>query len=268
MKKIIILTSLLAAFAMANAQTTYHVVYIPGDGERQFGFSLAPSFCGQHLNVNTQYGSVYTGTSYTSENTVNNYVGFNAGLFYGYETVWGNFIEWGNYTSLYYGVNPFSGNVDISHNGTIEQHDVQYTMQRVTLHVNPFISHRFNDQFSISAGIGISLSPILPSKIKFDGQVLERNQEIDEFLFMNILNFNFDANLGVKYWMTDEWYVGLRVEYAFANLLDIFGKDKETDDILADCNGSITIYMDDNTAKSTILGKRYVQTVFSIGYTW
>ncbi|MBP5540513.1 MAG: hypothetical protein J6X88_02580 [Bacteroidales bacterium] len=269
MKKTFIFVTLLAAFAIVNAQTTYHVVYIPGDGERQFGFSLAPSFCGQHLGVNAQSydANTHNTVSYPTEGLVTNSLGINAGLFYGYETLWGNFIEWGNYSSVYYGLNPFSGEVTITRNGVAEKHNIQYTEQHITLHFNPFISHRFGDQLSVSLGLGLAISPRLPIDVQLDGNPLKRNNSFDESMLINIFNISFDANACVKYWFSDEWFVGFRFQYGFASLLDLFSNE-DTGEILDGCNGAINLNMDKGTARCTILPKNAIQTVFSIGYNW
>ena len=269
MKKSIIIFTLLALCTMVSAQTTYHVVYIPGDGERQFGFNLAPTFCAQHLNVYaTNVDAADKSFNYTVDGTVNNLVGFNAGIFYGYETTWGNFIEWGNYTSLFYSINPFVGDVTFTHDGISETHKINQNVQHVILHVNPFISHRINDEFSVSLGLGASLAPRLSAKTKVDGQVFTEEKDFESSILQNFFNISFDANASVKYWFSDEWYVGLRMQYNFANLASIFSKIDESDDVWDVANGNLKLNLDKKTVKPVLLGKNSIQAVFAIGYCW
>lgn len=272
MKKIFTILSLLAVCAMVNAQTTYHVVYIPGDGERQFGFSLAPSFCSQHLNVNASNVDRAGQFNYEVDGTVNSLMGFNAGLFYGYETQWGNFIEWGNITSLFYNITPFSSEVTFNHNGTIESHKVKYTAQHVILHVNPFISHRFSDELSVNLGLGFLLSPRFSNKASVDGVAMTEQRDFDASLLQNLFNISFDANLGVKYWFTEQWYAGLRVQYNFASLVSLFSKmdnsETEVDEVLSVANGNIRLNLDEKTFRTILINKPSIQTVLSLGYTW
>ena len=268
MKKSIIIFTLLALCTMVSAQT-YHVVYIPGDGERQFGFNLAPTFCAQHLNVYaTNVDAADKSFNYTVDGTVNNLVGFNAGIFYGYETTWGNFIEWGNYTSLFYSINPFVGDVTFTHDGISETHKINHNVQHVILHVNPFISHRINEEFSVSLGLGASLAPRLSAKTKVDGQVFTEEKDFESSILQNFFNISFDANASVKYWFSDEWYVGLRMQYNFANLASIFSKIDESDDVWDVANGKLKLNLDKKTVKPVLLGKNSIQAVFAIGYCW
>lgn len=271
MKKIFTLFALLTACIMGYAQTTYHVVYIPGDGERQFGFSLAPSFCNQHLNLfASNVDAAGNSFNYDINGSVNNLIGFNAGMFYGYETQWGRFIEWGNYTSLFYSITPFSSDVTFTHNGVTENHKIKYNAQQVILHINPFLSHRINEQFSVSLGLGASIAPRLTSKVSVDGQQLKEERNMETSLLQNLLNVSFDVNAGVKYWFTDEWHVGLRMQYNFASLVSIFSKEdsESIDEALSTANGKLKMKLDKETAETLIFTKNSVQAVFSIGYTW
>lgn len=270
MKKQLVLVALMAVCALANAQMTYRVIYIPGDGEHQFGVNFAPSFASQHLAVNANGIDAATGNafSYDVDGMVSNMVGVSLGMFYGYETV-DRTINWGNYTSLAYGVNPFAGEVTLTHNNVSENHKVNLLLQQVKLHINPFLSYRINDLFSLSAGIGIYISPILPSKVKVDGQAMEKPADFESSLLMSLLNSGLDANAGVKYWFSDEMYVGLRIQYAFANLLNIFGSlDEEDEEVLKQANGSVAFNLDESTGRYTILPKNPIQAVFSVGYVW
>ena len=180
MKKTLIVLTLILLGAMASAQMTYRVVYIPGDGEHQFGFNLAPSYASQHLGVAADGFDAATNTSYSYDvdGLMTNIIGISAGLFYGYETV-DRTINWGGYTSLAYGINPFSGEVTLTHNGVAEKHEVSLLSQQVMLHFNPFLSYRINDQFSVNAGLGLCVAPILPSKVKVDGQAMQKSNDAE-----------------------------------------------------------------------------------------
>lgn len=270
MKKTLVLVTLMAICTLANAQMSYRVIYIPGDGEHQFGVNFAPSFASQHLAVNANGIDAATGNafSYDVDGMATNMMGVSLGLFYGYETV-DNTLNWGNYTSLAYGVNPFAGEVTLTHNGVSENHKVNLLLQQVTLHFNPFLAYRINDQFSVSAGLGIFVSPLLSSKVRVDGAALEKSSDMETSILMSLLNSGFDANAGVKYWFSDELYVGLRIQYAFARLLNIFGKDDSDDmDVLEKVNGNITFNLDEGTGRYTVLPRNPIQAVFSVGFVW
>lgn len=262
MRKTFILLSLLAVCTMASAQMTTRIVYVPGDGERQFGFNLIPSFSNQHLNPIVP--------NYDVDGTVNNLLGICAGIFSGYETDHGNFIEWGRYFSLYYCINPFVSKVTLTNkeDGLSEKHKVSHLDQRVTLHFNPFLSHRFNDQFSASLGLGLSFSPRLPGITSLDGERLAVAKDAESSILQYILNIGFDVNAGVKYWLSDEWFAGLRLQYYFGNVFTFLSKEKNVDNALKDVNGSLTLDLDKGTAKSMIIDKPSFQTVLSIGYCW
>lgn len=262
MKKAFILLSFMALCAAAGAQTTYRVVYIPGVGEHQFGFSLAPTYNPQHLGVTFESASF--ASSIDAEGFVTNMIGVNAGLFYGYETV-GNTIDWGNYTSLFYGLTPFSGTVSLN----TQDYKINYLSHRIMLHFNPFLAYRINDQFSVSAGLGLSLAPEFASSLTLNGQRLASDADAEASLFSQILSIYIDGNAGVKYWFSDEMFVGLRVQYAFANVINLLGKmDEESAEVLSQANGAISIDLDKNTWRSTILPRNPIYAVLSIGYVW
>lgn len=270
MKKSFIILAFMAFCAMANAQTTYRVVYIPGTGEHQFGFTLSPSFVmgGQHLGVSVlNEGS---SSSYTADGRLTNMLGAGVGVFYGYETV-GNTIDWGNYTALSYSVIPFSGEVTYFTNGVAGTHKVSYLAQQVQLQFNPFLAYRINDQFSVSAGVGLDICPWLPSKVNVDGEALEKgSEEADVSILKALLNSYLDANVGFKYWFSDELYVGLRVQYGFFNVLNLLDDtDKEdVSEILDEVNGVVSIDQNNGTGSFTILPKNPIQAVFSVGFVW
>ena len=270
MKKTFIALALLLLCAISNAQMTYRIIYIPGDGEHQVGFNFAPSFDAQHLGVNANGVDAVTNNpfSYDVDGVVSNSVGINFSLFYGYETV-DRTINWGNYVSLAYGMNPFSGEVILSHNGIAEKHDIGILVQQVKLRFNPFLSYRINDQFSVSAGLGLSFAPILPGRVKLDGQDLEKSNDDESSIIAALLNSYFDANAGAKYWFSEELFVGLGVRYAFANALDIFGSlSSEEENVLENTNGAVNLNMSEGTGRYTILPKHHIQAVFTVGFAW
>lgn len=268
MKKTFIVLALLTLSVVAGAQTTYRIVYIPGTGEHQFGFNVVPSFVfgGQHLGVSVK--DVGANDFKDADGMLTNALGVGAGIFYGYETV-GNTVDWGNYTALYYGVIPFSGNVTFNRNGVSGAHNVSYMAQQIQLQFNPFLSYRINDQFSVSAGIGLDICPWLPSKVKVDGEALQPKEDSDVTIFKALLNSHLDANVGAKYWFSDELYVGLRVQYAFLNVLDLLGNtDEDTDELLSTVNGAVGIDLNNGTGTSTILPLNNIQAVLSVGFVW
>lgn len=256
--------------AIVNAQTTYRLVYIPGTGEHQFGLNLAPSFPSQHLGVDAEGIDAVTNNtfSYDVDGLMTNAMGVSLGLFYGYETVdWT--INWGNYVSLAYGVNPFSGEVTMTHNGVSEKHKVSLLSQQLQLHFNPFLAYRISDQFSVSLGIGLCIAPLLPSKVKVDGQAMQKSADSESSIIMSLLNSYVDANAGVKYWFSDDMYVGLRLQYAFINALDIFGNtDSDDEDLLKQTNGAVKFNLDEGTGRYSILPLKHIQAVFSVGIVW
>ncbi len=257
----------------ASAQMTYRVVYVPGPGERQAGFSVMPAFVPQHLNVEGTWVDAVSGDrmSQDAEQRLSNLVSVGVGAFYGYETV-GHDFGWGNYTSLYYSVTPFSGTVTLSPNGTPEEHQLSFLAQHVRLQVNPFLSYRISDRFSVSAGLGINLAPRLSSKVKMDGQALEKSNSGDEeSLVLNILSgLALDANAGMKYWFSDDMFVGLRLQYAFLNVIDLLSRDnsEDADELLQEVNGVVSLDLDNQTARTTLLPRNSFQAVFSFGFAW
>lgn len=270
MKKTFIVLALTLLCAMANAQMTYHVVYIPGDGEHQWGINFAPSFDAQHLGIDADGVDAVTNNpfSYDVDGLLSNSIGINFSMFYGYETV-ERTINWGNYVSLAYGLNPFSGEVTMTHNGVAEKHDVSVMAQQVKLRFHPFLSYRINDQFSVNAGIGLTFAPVQFGKVKLDGEVVEKSDDAETTILSALFNTYFDANAGVKYWFSEEMFVGLGVRYAFANVLDIFGSlSADEENVLENTNGVVSLNMTDGTGRYTIFPKHPIQAVFTVGFAW
>lgn len=273
MKKSLILSALLAVGAMAGAQTTYQFVYIPGVGEHQFGLSVAPTFGVQQLSVSTRNFNSYDEDSYPVEGVATNSLGINAGFFYGYETVHGGTLEQGNHTTLLYSLNPFGGDVTLNHNGTPETHNFKYNSQRLLIHSTSFLTYRISEEISVSGGIGLGFGLSLPSQLKVDGEAIERQKSSDIWgssLFGSLLNmeFTFDVNVGMKYWLTDEFFLGARLQYCFytlnlAKVSDNGNKSKW------DYNGAIAFDPDNHTAICNYYyPKSLLQLVLSAGYTW
>lgn len=276
MKKILIALTLLAFCQAVSAQT--RIVYIPGDGERQFGFTLIPSFCNQYLTFNVNNQPLATNSSdYTSAGQLNNSMGFGGGIFYGYETTHGRTLEWGNYSTLYYNFLPFSGKMSWLADGKTAEHQVNYNAQRVMLHENPFLTYRINDQFSVSAGLGFALGILLNSKVSIDGNSFQPQKSSDfgdgVSWFTSIFNFHIDANASVKYWFTDQWFCSARFQYCFYTLnFETFssfsenGSNAKLDKKLA---GNVKYDLNKGTVTPNYLIPRsMLQLALSIGYTW
>ena len=268
MKKSFIILTLMALCAMSCAQTYYHVVYRPGTGEHQFGFTLAPSFAmgAQRLGVTVK--DVGAADYVDATGRLTNAMGVGAGVFYGYETV-GNTLDWGNYTSLSYAIAPFTGKVDFATGGVTGTHKVDYLVHQIQLQFNPFLAYRINDQFSVSAGLGLDICPWLPSKVRLDGEALESSDDSETTILKALLNSHIDANVGVKYWFSDELFVGLRLQYGILNILDVIGGlDEESEEVVGDINGVVGINLDNGTGRCTILPVKNLQAVFSVGFVW
>ena len=108
-----------------------------------------------------------------------------------------------------------------------------------------------------------------------DGQSLSNGSDDAETSWLlNILNIYVDANVGAKYWFSDDMFVGLRVQYSFFNVFHLLesvmgGEDADSvNDVLEGINGVVDIDLDKNTSQSMILPKNAIQAVFSIGYAW
>ena len=271
---ITVLTLCVLATMWQTATAQYRIIYIPGDGERQFGLNISPSYSAQQFGVGASaVGPDGKILSLDVEGTINNNIGFSAGIFYGYETRHNRTLEFGNYASVYYSINPFSGTLNITRDGKAETHTVSYTAQRILLHFTPFLSYMINEQFSVSTGIGVSFAPQLKSKVRVDGKPAEEPAEESgamESLLLGLFNFHFDANAGVKYWFSDEWYCGLRMQYCFYTLsmLSLFDSDNSID-LNHYPNGVVNLDMDEGTAAARyFLPKSTLQAVLSIGYVW
>ncbi len=267
MKKLFLLLVMAAMLPSAFGQ--FRIIYVPGDGEHQFGISLSPTYSSQLFGV----GATAGGADLETSGQLTNSIGVGAGLFYGYETRHNRTIEFGNYLSVYYTVNPFSGTVDVMRDGQRETHTVQYNAQRIVFHFNPFLSYMINEQLSVSAGLGASLGPQLLGRAKVDGSLVERPKNSDESvasLILSLFNIPFDVNAGVKYWFSDELFCGLRVQYCFYTLsmLSLFDEGSNLD-LNKFPNGAVGLDLTGGTAVANyVLPKSTVQAVVSLGYVW
>ena len=275
MKKIILILLMVAAGWSAAAQ--FREVYVAGEGERQIGFNVGTSY-GYHqwlaFRPQAPQGSAAT-ISCSADSMVRNNLGYQVGFFQGHETQHGGFLEWGHYFEAYYSVNPFHSKVAFTLNGQEQNVDVSYLLQRVMVHGMFFLSHRINDEFSVSVGMGLYVAPSFNSKLKVNGvEQTIADRDKGETLIENILtSFGVDLNVGMKYWFSDSWFAGARLQYNITSLglLKLFGKLEleEGEDYHTLPIGSVLYDVDSGTARpSALVPRNNMQLVLSIGYTW
>ena len=275
MKKIILILLMVAAGWSAAAQ--FREVYVAGEGERQIGFNVGTSY-GYHqwLAFRPQAPEGSTATiSRTADSMVRNNLGYQVGFFHGHETQHGGFLEWGGYFEAYYSVNPFHSKVAFTLNGQEQNVDVSYLLQRVMVHGMGFLSHRINDEFSVSVGLGFYVAPSFNSKLKLNGvEQTIADRDKGETLIENILtSFGVDLNVGMKYWFSDSWFAGARLQYNITTLglLKLFGKLEleEGENYHTLPIGSVLYDVDSGTARpSALVPRNNMQIVFSIGHAW
>lgn len=275
MKKIILILLMVAAGWSAAAQ--FREVYVAGEGERQIGFNVGTSY-GYHqwlaFRPQAPVGSTAT-ISRTADSMVRNNLGYQVGFFWGHETQHGSFLEWGGYFEAYYSVNPFHSKVAFTLNGQEQNVDVSYLLQRVMVHGMGFLSHRINDEFSVNVGMGLYVAPSFNSKLKVNGvEQTIADRDKGETLIENILtSFGADLNVGMKYWFSDSWFAGARLQYNITSLglLKLFGKLEleEGEDYHTLPIGSVLYDVDSGTARpSALVPRNNMQIVFSIGHAW
>ena len=206
---------------------------------------------------------------------VRNNLGYQGGFFQGHETQHGGFLEWGHYFEAYYSVNPFHSKVAFTLNGQEQNVDVSYLLQRVMVHGMGFLSHRINDEFSVSLGMGLYVAPSFNTKLKVNGvEQTIANRDEGETLIENILtSFGVDLNVGMKYWFSDTWFAGARLQYNITTLglLKLFGKLEleEGENYHTLPIGSVLYDVESGTARhSALLPRNNMQIVFSIGHAW
>ena len=275
MKKIILILLMVAAGWSAAAQ--FREVYVAGEGERQIGFNVGTSY-GYHqwlaFRPQAPQGSAAT-ISCSADSMVRNNLGYQVGFFHGHETQHGGFLEWGGYFEAYYSVNPFHSKVAFTLNGQEQNVDVSYLLQRVMVHAMGFLSHRINDEFSVSLGMGLYVAPSFNTKLKVNGvEQTIANRDEGETLIENILtSFGVDLNAGMKYWFSDSWFAGARLQYNITSLglLKLFGKLEleEGEDYHTLPIGSVLYDVESGTARhSALVPRNNMQIVFSIGHAW
>ena len=275
MKKIILILLMVAAGWSAAAQ--FREVYVAGEGERQIGFNVGTSY-GYHqwlaFRPQAPQGSAAT-ISCSADSMVRNNLGYQVGFFHGHETQHGGFLEWGGYFEAYYSVNPFHSKVAFTLNGQEQNVDVSYLLQRVMVHGMGFLSHRINDEFSVSLGMGLYVAPSFNTKLKVNGvEQTIANRDEGETLIENILtSFGVDLNAGMKYWFSDSWFAGARLQYNITTLglLKLFGKLEleEGENYHTLPIGSVLYDVESGTARhSALLPRNNMQIVFSIGHAW
>ena len=275
MKKIILILTMVAAGWSAAAQ--FREVPVLREGERQIGFNVGTSY-GYHqwLAFRPQAPEGSTATiSRTADSMVRNNLGYQVGFFHGHETQHGGFLEWGGYFEAYYSVNPFHSKVAFTLNGQEQNVDVSYLLQRVMVHGMGFLSHRINDEFSVSVGLGFYVAPSFNSKLKLNGvEQTIADRDKGETLIENILtSFGVDLNVGMKYWFSDTWFAGARLQYNITSLglLKLFGKLEleEGVDYHTLPIGSVLYDVDSGTARpSALVPRNNMQLVLSIGHAW
>ena len=275
MKKIILILTMVAAGWSAAAQ--FREVPVLREGERQIGFNVGTSY-GYHqwLAFRPQAPEGSTATiSRTADSMVRNNLGYQVGFFHGHETQHGGFLEWGGYFEAYYSVNPFHSKVAFTLNGQEQNVDVSYLLQRVMVHGMGFLSHRINDEFSVSLGMGLYVAPSFNTKLKVNGvEQTIANRDEGETLIENILtSFGVDLNVGMKYWFSDTWFAGARLQYNITSLglLKLFGKLEleEGVDYHTLPIGSVLYDVESGTARhSALVPRNNMQLVLSIGHAW
>lgn len=268
MKKCCFILSFLALCVTAGAQHfTQYYVYRPGYGERQFGLSLGPSFSSQHLVFTASEKINYKYYDYKTDGMLTNNSGFHIGLYYGFETKHNTLLEWGNYYSAFYSINPYSGTVSILRNNKLESHDFSFVTQRLNLSFCGFLTYNINDQFSVSPGVGLTITPFFLASLDKDGEKIPVNLNLLEDMILNSSNAQLDVNIGMKYWFTDEWYVGFKAQYIFASIYSLF-KEDDGAKIPDGYNGIVSLNISEANATCKIRHQPTFTTLLSIGYTW
>ena len=252
MKKHIAILILLFTAVFAGAQEIRYI-YVPGDNEHQMGLTLGTTMGSQTV----------VASAYDVQQPLQSTLGFEGGVFWGYETDHGTLLEFGNYTMLLYSLSPFRGTL----NGTRTvdgadqpfSHRFSLQMQSVRFYENPFLAYRINDEITLNVGVGFGVATTLSSRYKID-ETLGRSS----YNFFTSLCFDLDANLGVKYFITDDLFVGLRLHYAFYTF-DIRKLTESSVD--PDIVGAIK--MDDEGSDALLLpNARPFHVMLSVGHRW
>ncbi|MBQ6068374.1 MAG: hypothetical protein IJK84_02630 [Bacteroidales bacterium] len=247
MKKHFFFFTLLLVAGIASAQQIRYI-YRPGEGERQMGVILGPTIGSQSLLVKVDDNDQY----------IDNLIGYTAGIFWGYETDHGRAIDFGNHASLLYTLQPFSGKLNYFDGTTTTR--VGFNGQQIRFYENPFLSYRATQQLIINAGVGIGLNAGLPSKYHRDGETFKAQYNLLTQLF-----FDFDANVGARYYITDDLFVGAHVHWAFYTF-DI--RDLAESDMSKELVGGISFVAEDGPNAVYMPSTKPFQVLFSFGHTW
>ena len=250
MKKQTILVIMLLMAGIANAQQIRYI-YHPGEGERQMGIVLGSTIGSQSMLVKVDDNDQY----------INNLIGLSAGVFWGYETDHGTVIDFGNHASLLYTHLPFNGKLTYLDGTTPSTTRVAFNAQQARFYESPFLAYRATDQLILNAGIGGGINVGIPSQFKRDGVNMGKNQ-------YNILTqcyFDFDANLGAKYYFTDDLFVGVRLQYVFYSF-DI--RDLAESDMSKDLVGGISFVNEEGPNAIYLPTAKPFQMFFTFGYLW
>lgn len=262
MKKVFIMMALMAMAGIAGAQNVRYV-YIPGDGEHRIGLVLGPSF-GQKEMVVGEDGSSKT-------ESISSSLGFTAGLRWGYETEWGRTVGFGNFVALLYNLTPFSGEY---HDAANAAHKISYMGQAASIYESPNLTIDLNDQLKLSLGVGLEFRFGIPGKAKVDGVAMERAKSEDNSdLLASIFNvaIGLDGNVGCKYFITDEFYVGGRLQYNFFSytFMDMDNSFDDDEPMPKNFAGVVAVDRAKNQSVSLYTPKPMpVQLLFEVGYRW
>ncbi|MBQ9473440.1 MAG: hypothetical protein IJU81_03400 [Bacteroidales bacterium] len=274
MKKHIILFSLLAVCTLSNAQ---HFIeyYLPGPGEQRFGFSLVSQFWPQNLSV-SQFSAVNSMVprDYTASGTINNFMGYGFGLFYGIETDNGGMIDIGSSSSLFYSAAPFHGDFTINTGGAPQKHTLDYRSNVIIIDAAVYVPIRFSDEFSISLGFGVNGKLLdLATNFILDGQPINgafnsKSKNYND----NGSYVNLALNAGTQYWFADNWFVGARVYYNFMSFRRInafmFKEDVNNGTNYGNYDGLVSVEKDGSVYSCIVGDNKKIFATVSIGFKW
>ncbi|MBO4600061.1 MAG: hypothetical protein J5641_04920 [Bacteroidales bacterium] len=231
----------------AHAQEIRYI-YHPGDGEHQVGLILGSNIGSQTMDVT--FDEIF--------HPINNSLGFLGGIFWGYETDHGTTFDFGAHSSLLYSFFPFVGMVP---NAYGDPSKVAFNAQQARFHYTPFLAYRATQQLILNAGIGAGINVGIPSQFKLDGTTMGKN----EFNILTQIFVDFDANLGAKYYFTDDLFVGVRLQYAFYSF-DI--RDLMESDLSHDIVGAISFSDEDGPRCVYLPSSKPFQVLFTFGHLW
>lgn len=245
MKKNFMLLAFVATLGAASAQYYTTTTYLPQDGERQFGLVVTPNFGSQTLGFAHEYPSSST-ANILLDGSMSQGIGTEIGLYYGYETDHGGFLDFGAYLLVSYGINPFKGSVNVKDalTGLSQDYDVKYTSKAVMFRVSPFLAHRFGDNFVLDLGFDVAFALSLKGNLNFDGYTTSESSSSSLSLF----RFMADPYVGAKYFLTDFFFVGARAGYRL-------GGDGKVDETVDEplYNGTIRMNVAEQTASSAYM---------------